>query len=208
MRHSVLAFVAVVELKKPQNVGMPRALVAISLIAVLVLVPAPVALAQTAQGCQPGEAPHFTFGFAILKDQIGDAMGDPVTCEFSDPNGTGDVHQRTSTGLAFWRKSTNTPTFTDGFNHWAQTPQGWLTWTGASIDPPLANVYPDSVVQGFLGGCQSQDPSDQQLASACNCAIQRIQANYSLGDFLQISADYIQQGTFPPDFTALIATCA
>ncbi|MBV8718810.1 MAG: hypothetical protein JO318_03645 [Chloroflexi bacterium] len=187
---------------------MPRALLALTLIVVLVLVPTPVALAQTAEGCQPGEAPHFTFGFAMLKDQVGEDMGDPVTCEFSDPNGTGDVHQRTTTGLAFWRKSTNTPTFTDGFNHWAQTPQGWITWTGASVDPPLANVYPDTIVQGFLGGCQSQAPNDAQLASACNCAIQRIQATYSLTDFLSISANYIQEGTFPPDFTALVATCA
>jgi predicted metalloprotease len=65
-------------------------------------------------------------------------MGQPVTCEFSDPNGSGDVHQQTSTGLAFWRKSTNTPTFTNGSQHWALTPQGLLTWLGTSIDPPGA----------------------------------------------------------------------
>jgi hypothetical protein len=186
---------------------MLRALFACTLATLLVLAPAPLALAQTAQGCQVGESPHFTFGFAALKEQVGDAMGDPITCEFSDPNGTGDIQQRTTTGLAFWRKSTNTPTFTDGFDHWAQTPQGWVTWTGASIDPPLANVYPDSVVQGFLGGCKNVDPTSPALAAACDCAIQRIQATYTLGEFLQISADYIQQGTFPPDFTALIATC-
>src|ERR1043166_3829757 len=144
---------------------MPRVFLAGVLIAILALVPAPVA-AQTAQGCQPGEAPHYTFGFADLKAQIGDPMGDPLTCEFSDPNGTGDVHQRTSTGLAFWRKSTNTPTFTNGFDHWAQTPGGWVTWTGASVDPPnvaQANAYPASVVQGFLGGCQQENPNDAQL---------------------------------------------
>src|SRR5262249_36337290 len=55
--------------------------------------------------------------------------------EFADPNGTGDVHQTTTTGLAFWRKSTNTPTFTNGWEHWAHSSRGWLCWTGQSIDP-------------------------------------------------------------------------
>src|SRR5690348_15579415 len=149
---------------------MKRAFLAGALVVGLVLVPSEAVAAQTAQGCQAGESPNFTFGFADLKAQIGDAMGNPLTCEFSDPGGTGDVHQRTSTGLAFWRKSTNTPTFTDGFNHWAQTPGGWVTWTGASVDPPaVANVYPDAIVQGFLGGCERTNPGDLQLTAACEC---------------------------------------
>jgi hypothetical protein len=80
----------------------------------------------------------FVFGFANLKARLGDWMGDPSTCEFADPNGTGDVHQVTTAGLAFWRKSTNTPTFTDGWHHWALTTRGFLTWTGESIDPSQA----------------------------------------------------------------------
>jgi hypothetical protein len=44
--------------------------------------------------------------------------------------------QETSTGLAFYRASTNTPTFTDGFQHWALTAFGLVNWTGAAIDPP------------------------------------------------------------------------
>jgi hypothetical protein len=63
-------------------------------------------------------------------------MGSPTTCEYADPSGTGDVEQKTSTGLAFWRKFTNTPTFTDGWNHWALTDGGVVTWTGSGIDPP------------------------------------------------------------------------
>ena len=94
--------------------------------------------ARPARGCGPGVAPHFVFGFADLKAQLGDAMGDPISCEFPDPNGTGDVHQQTTRGLAFWRKSTNTPTFTNGFEHWGHTPAGWVSWQGASIDPPRA----------------------------------------------------------------------
>lgn len=93
-------------------------------------------VAQAGDRCPPGQSPSYTAGFANLSAQVGDAMGQPVTCEFPDPNGTGDVHQKTSAGLASWRKSTNTPTFTDGYNHWALTSAGMVTWTGSSIDPP------------------------------------------------------------------------
>ncbi|MBI4492514.1 MAG: hypothetical protein HY690_06945 [Chloroflexi bacterium] len=44
--------------------------------------------------------------------------------------------QQTTRGLAFYRKSTNTATFTNGFEHWALTTNGLLYWTGDSIDPP------------------------------------------------------------------------
>jgi len=186
---------------------MPRISPVLALVATLLLAPAPLASAQTADGCQPGESPHFTFGFASLKDQIGDAMGDPVTCEFPDPNGTGDVHQRTTTGLAFWRKSTNTPTFTDGFNHWGNTPGGWVTWTGASVDPPHANAYPDALVQGFLNGCMRADPNNAKLAEGCNCAIGKIQDSYTLSEFIDITQRYVQQGTFPQEFIDAAVSC-
>jgi hypothetical protein len=194
---------------------MSRALIASLLITTLALFPSASVSAQTAEGCQPGEAPHFTFGFADLHAQIGDAMGDPVTCEFSDPNGTGDVHQRTTTGLAFWRKTTNTPTFTNGFEHWANTPNGWVTWTGASVDPPGTaggqppsggTPYPDIVVQSFRQGCEGQNPDDGRKA-ACSCAINKIQAQYALADFLNLSAQIVQQGTLPQELTTLVLQC-
>jgi hypothetical protein len=90
------------------------------------------------KGCAPGVTPTFRQGFAAIKTQLGDAVGNPTSCEFADPNGTGDVLQQTSNGLAFWRKSSNTPTFTNGNQHWALTAKGWVQWTGASIDPPTA----------------------------------------------------------------------
>jgi hypothetical protein len=103
--------------------------------------PATVTEAQSARGCAVGQAPSYVFGFADLHAWLGDSMGEPTTCEYADPNGTGDTEQNTTAGLAFWRKSTNTPTFTNGWDHWARTPQGQLTWAGASIDPP-----PDAMV--------------------------------------------------------------
>ncbi|MDQ3811395.1 MAG: hypothetical protein M3336_14000, partial [Chloroflexota bacterium] len=86
--------------------------------------------------CPAGAIPRLTFGFADLKARLGEVMGEPLTCEFADPSGSGDMHQQTTRGLAFWRKSTNTPTFTNGTDYWARTAAGWLEWQGASIDPP------------------------------------------------------------------------
>jgi hypothetical protein len=35
----------------------------------------------------------FVFGFADLKARLQDWMGDPISCEFADPNSSGHVHQ-------------------------------------------------------------------------------------------------------------------
>jgi hypothetical protein len=100
---------------------------------------APKSAAPVAKGCGAGQTPTFALGFAGLRAHLGDTVGDPTTCEFADPNGSGDVLQQTSRGLAFWRKSSNTPTFTNGNEHWALTSSGWVTWSGSSIDPPTAS---------------------------------------------------------------------
>jgi hypothetical protein len=113
------------------------------------------ASAQTANGCAPGQAPGYVFGFADLQSRLTVAMGDPMSCEFPDPNGTGDVHQRTTRGLAFWRKATNTPTFTNGSEHWAITVRGLLYWTGSSIDPPPSAVV---VPPNECSGCGTAGP--------------------------------------------------
>jgi len=103
--------------------------------------------------CAPGQDPEFVLGFAFMKAQLGDVMGDPLECEHANPE-NGDTLQQTSTGLAFYRKSTNTPTFTDGWTHWAWTATGLVTWTGARIDPPgiyppLSVLYTDRQVEHF-----------------------------------------------------------
>jgi hypothetical protein len=91
--------------------------------------------AVNAPYCRGGRAPEFILGFAALKAQIGTVMGDPVECEHANPE-NGDAIQNTTTGLSFFRKSTNTPTFTNGSEHWGLTPGGLVFWTGDSIDPP------------------------------------------------------------------------
>ncbi|MBI4493058.1 MAG: hypothetical protein HY690_09715 [Chloroflexi bacterium] len=85
--------------------------------------------------CGPGQTPRFQSGFAMLQEQLGSKMGLPRECEHSNPD-NGDALQKTSTGLSIYRKSTNTPTFTNGSEHWALTPEGPLYWAGASVDPP------------------------------------------------------------------------
>ena len=101
----------------------------------------PLASVDSATYCPAGQSPRFTGGFAALQDQLGDTMGQPLECEHPD-SASGDTLQRTTTGLAFYRKSSNTPTFTDGSTHWALTPDGAQTWTGDSIDPPPTETVP------------------------------------------------------------------
>ena len=81
------------------------------------------------QGCQIGQIPSFSLGFAGLRQQVGAAMGDPVECEHTDPN-TGGAIQRTTTGLALYRRDINVPMFTNGQEHWALTASGLTHWSG------------------------------------------------------------------------------
>jgi hypothetical protein len=90
--------------------------------------------AQPASSCPPDRPPLFVFGFAWLKTVLGPTMGDPVECEHVDANG--NAIQQTTTGQAFWRKSTNVATFAAGNTHWAWTTMGLVTWQGTSSDPP------------------------------------------------------------------------
>ena len=70
----------------------------------------------------------------------GAPMGDPMECEHQDPSG-GGAALRTSTGIAYYRKSTNAPSFTNGSEHWALTANGLLYWTENVPDPP-ASAHP------------------------------------------------------------------
>jgi hypothetical protein len=89
--------------------------------------------------CQPGQTPRFVFGLAELHRRLGDTMGDPVECEHVDA-ASGDTHQHTTRGLAYYRQSTNTPSFTTGSEHWALTDHGLAHWQGESVDPPGAGA--------------------------------------------------------------------
>jgi len=116
-------------------ISIARLLGVLLTLGALFLTPAPAALAQAAPFCGSGTSPRFVYGFADLKARLGSTMGDPIECEHTDGS-SGDVLQQTTTGLAFWRKSTNTATFTDGYRHWGLTPAGLLSWEGSAVDPP------------------------------------------------------------------------
>lgn len=85
--------------------------------------------------CSPGQSPVYVLGFAELNGALGDTMGQPTECEHTDP-ASGDVQQRTTTGLAYYRPSLNLPMFTTGAEHWALTPRGVVYWVGESVTPP------------------------------------------------------------------------
>ena len=119
----------------PRTGGMARrALVALAALGLLLTIAAAPVEAAAAH-CGAGESPQFRFDFAFLKSQIGDTMGEPLECEHGNPD-NGDTLQQTTTGLAFYRQHTNTPTFTNGWDHWAWTASGLVYWDGNSIDPP------------------------------------------------------------------------
>jgi hypothetical protein len=85
--------------------------------------------------CPAGKQPAFSNGLAELKQQVGDAMGTPVECEHP-ASAAGNTVQQTTTGLAAYDKASNTVSFTDGWQHWALTPAGLVTWEGDESNPP------------------------------------------------------------------------
>jgi hypothetical protein len=97
--------------------------------------------APPAPYCRPGETPAFANGLAALKQQVGNVMGTPVECEHA-ASIVGDTVQQTSTGLAAYNSLTNTDTFTDGWHHWALTPNGLVAWDGTESQPPLQATPP------------------------------------------------------------------
>ena len=80
-------------------------------------------------------APRFEHGAAALKAAIGVDMGEPVECE-RVIDAAGNSEQKTTKGLAYYRAGSNTPAFTNGFDHWALTAAGVVHWLGDELEPP------------------------------------------------------------------------
>jgi hypothetical protein len=80
-------------------------------------------------------SPRFVHGAAALKAALGAPMGEAVECErVIDTNG--NTEQKTTVGLAYYRAQSNIAAFTNGFDHWALTPNGLVHWTSDEVDPP------------------------------------------------------------------------
>jgi hypothetical protein len=119
-----------------------------------------------AANCQAGEQPAFLNGMAALHEQIGGAMGTPLECEHSD--GTLNSVQQTSAGLAAYDSQRNIETFTNGWHHWAWTPNGLVEWEGTSAEPPTAtDASPDraAAANPDEGPPQAADANDEDSAS-------------------------------------------
>jgi hypothetical protein len=84
--------------------------------------------------CDPAQ-PQFAGGLAALKKVLGPTMGEPLECEHA-VSAVGDTQQKTTTGLAYYRKQLNAACFTTGWDHWGLVRDGLLQWSGDAIDPP------------------------------------------------------------------------
>jgi hypothetical protein len=80
-------------------------------------------------------SPRFVLAMARLSARLGAEMGTPIDCE-QVVDASGDTEQKTTTGLAYYRASINTPVFTNGVEHWALTASGLARWTGDDLEPP------------------------------------------------------------------------
>jgi hypothetical protein len=99
------------------------------LLAILMAPGSPVWAAQGHPACPIDQTPSFFVEFAALREQLGATMGEPIECEHVDSK-TGDAQQRTTTGLALYRRDTNTAMYTNGREHWALTARGLAHWSG------------------------------------------------------------------------------
>jgi hypothetical protein len=128
-----------------------RWLLAVGLLVASIGLATPAAAApDNAPFCDAGQAPSFVFGFADLKLALGAVMGDPVECEHPN-SASGDTLQQTSTGLAIYRKASNTPEFTDGWNHWALSGQGLIAWSGSDAPSDAAQASPQPTPTAVAG---------------------------------------------------------
>jgi hypothetical protein len=97
--------------------------------------PAPRGPASPPAACNAAH-PQFSGGIATLKAALGSSMGEPVECEHAT-SPQGDTQQKTTGGLAYYRKNLNLACFTTGWDHWALVNGGLVHWTGDAVDPPV-----------------------------------------------------------------------
>jgi hypothetical protein len=103
--------------------------------------------------------PSFLLGFAVLKSQLGDIMGDPIEDEHGD-DGTCDTQQLTTTGVAYFRCATGFVSFSaapDGLQHWAWLGDRLVGWGGESADPPAELADPGLLRAECLAGTAPAD---------------------------------------------------
>ena len=142
--------------------------------------------APSAPHCRAGEQPAYLNGMAALHQQIGAAMGTPLECEHTD-GAVGNTVQQTSAGLAAYDRQRNTETFTDGWHHWALTPDGLVAWEGTSAEPPPASASPE----GAVADDQDGGPPQAVIVDSDGAASDSVPANQedALSDAAAIAND-------------------
>ena len=143
--------------------------IALALVALLLGPSVSVGRAQESPTCPPGQALAFGPDLAALAERLGVIMGRPVECARPNPE-NGDILQQTSTGLAYVRLQTGTPTFTNGSEHWALTPGGLRCWAGASIDPPATSETLARFAPVAVGGAPGPWVAGQELPARISTA--------------------------------------
>jgi hypothetical protein len=100
-----------------------------ALLALWAIILSPVWTAYAYPNCPADQVPSFLAGFAYLHEHLGAVMGEPLDCERTDLS-SGDGQQQTTTGIAVYRKDTNTLMFTNGREAWSLATEGLVHWAG------------------------------------------------------------------------------
>lgn len=76
----------------------------------------------------------------------------------------------------------------------------------ANSQPQSQNVYPQKIKQVFLSGCSEK--MQAEMKPACSCMLAKIEKEYTLAEFLQISFE-LADGKQPPQrWTQIVFECA
>jgi hypothetical protein len=65
--------------------------------------------------------------------------------------------------------------------------------------------YPRQVVENFMGACTAQPGATEE---ACSCAIERIQEEMTLEEFVRFEARLEEGGQPPPEIQEIVQECA
>jgi hypothetical protein len=134
----------------PQGVRVSWSL---ALAALLTAATSSLASAQAVEApCPTGHAPPLVPQVILLIAVLGQTAGEPLECVHGNID-NGDLLQQTSTGLLIYRTLSSTAVFTNGYVHWAMTPDGLLRWLGSGLDPPWVEIR--SVTGGPPGAAAS-----------------------------------------------------